>query len=49
MFARQAGSPAGIALGRRLTEKYGKRWENDWEAEAYLPNDHGTEDSVITV
>jgi hypothetical protein len=26
----------------------GKRWENDWGAEQYLPNDHGTEDSVIT-
>jgi 1,4-alpha-glucan branching enzyme len=26
----------------------GKRWENDWSAEQYLPNDHGTEDSVIT-
>ena len=26
----------------------GKRWENDWDAEKYEPNDHGTEDSVIT-
>ncbi len=27
----------------------GERWENDWEADEYLPNEHGTEDSVITV
>lgn len=27
----------------------GERWENDWEAEAYVPNDHGSEDSLITV
>ncbi|MDX9759979.1 MAG: isoamylase early set domain-containing protein [Bacteroidota bacterium] len=27
----------------------GTRWENDWDAEAYLPNAHGTEDSLITV
>jgi 1,4-alpha-glucan branching enzyme len=27
----------------------GERWENDWEADEYLPNAHGTEDSVITV
>ena len=23
------------------------RWHNDWEADAYLPNDFGTEDSVV--
>ena len=27
----------------------GERWENDWAAEAYLPNEHGTEDSVVNV
>ena len=27
----------------------GERWENDWEADEYLPNEHGTEDSVVTV
>lgn len=27
----------------------GERWENDWEADAYLPNTHGTEDSVLKV
>jgi len=25
------------------------RWENDWTAEAYIPNEHGTEDSVVNV
>ena len=24
-------------------------WENDWEADDYLPNEFGTEDSVVTV
>lgn len=27
----------------------GKRWENDWDAESYLPNQHGADDSVVTV
>lgn len=27
----------------------GERWENDWEADAYWANEHGTEDSVVTV
>jgi len=27
----------------------GERWENDWEADAYRPNEHGTEDSVLRV
>lgn len=27
----------------------GSRWENDWEADAYAPNAHGSEDSVVTV
>lgn len=26
-----------------------KRWENDWNADAYLPNTFGTEDSLIKV
>jgi 1,4-alpha-glucan branching enzyme len=25
----------------------GERWENDWEADAYLPNEFGSEDSVV--
>jgi 1,4-alpha-glucan branching enzyme len=27
----------------------GTRWENDWEADAYLPNPFGSEDSVVRV
>jgi 1,4-alpha-glucan branching enzyme len=27
----------------------GSRWENDWEADAYVRNEFGTEDSLITV
>jgi 1,4-alpha-glucan branching enzyme len=27
----------------------GERWENDWEADKYLPNEFGTEDSVVVV
>ena len=23
------------------------RWENDWKADAYVPNDFGTEDSIV--
>jgi 1,4-alpha-glucan branching enzyme len=26
-----------------------ERWENDWEADAYLPNDFGSDDSVVEV
>ncbi|MFO7678931.1 MAG: isoamylase early set domain-containing protein [Chloroflexota bacterium] len=27
----------------------GDRWENDWEADQYLPNSYGEEDSVVAV
>lgn len=27
----------------------GQRWENDWEADDYVPNDFGTDDSLILV
>jgi len=27
----------------------GERWENDWEAESYVTNEFGTEDSLIRV
>ncbi|MEA3334899.1 MAG: isoamylase early set domain-containing protein [Chloroflexota bacterium] len=27
----------------------GERWENDWDADAYMPNEHGGEDSVVKV
>ena len=25
------------------------RWENDWAADKYLPNEYGDEDSVIVI
>jgi 1,4-alpha-glucan branching enzyme len=36
--------------GRAYRFRYlldGTRWENDWNADAYVPNDHGGDDSVI--
>jgi 1,4-alpha-glucan branching enzyme len=27
----------------------GESWENDWAAEAYMPNEYGSEDSVVTI
>ncbi|HBY09630.1 MAG TPA: glycoside hydrolase [Chloroflexi bacterium] len=27
----------------------GERWENDWEADKYLPNEFSSEDSVVIV
>jgi 1,4-alpha-glucan branching enzyme len=41
-----------LKSGRNYRFKYlleGGRWENDKDADAYVPNDFGTEDSVIEV
>jgi 1,4-alpha-glucan branching enzyme len=27
----------------------GERWENDWEADSYAPNEHGSDDSIVEV
>jgi 1,4-alpha-glucan branching enzyme len=27
----------------------GERWENDWNADRYVPNSHGSDDSVVVV
>jgi 1,4-alpha-glucan branching enzyme len=27
----------------------GDRWENDWDADSYVANDYGTEDSLVKV
>jgi 1,4-alpha-glucan branching enzyme len=27
----------------------GTRWENDWQADNYVPNEHGSDDSVVKV
>jgi 1,4-alpha-glucan branching enzyme len=26
-----------------------ERWENDWQADAYVPNEYGSEDSIVEV
>jgi 1,4-alpha-glucan branching enzyme len=39
-----------LQAGRDYRFRYlldAERWENDWEADAYIPNEFGTEDSVI--
>jgi 1,4-alpha-glucan branching enzyme len=43
-----------IALPVEQTYRYrflldGERWENDWDAEMYVNNEFGTEDSLIRV
>jgi 1,4-alpha-glucan branching enzyme len=38
--------------GRTYRYKFlldGERWENDWSAESYVPNDFGGQDSLITI
>lgn len=38
--------------GRSYRFRYlldGERWENDWDADAYVDNQYGTEDSLITI
>ncbi|HLI25210.1 MAG TPA: isoamylase early set domain-containing protein [Acidimicrobiales bacterium] len=41
-----------LAAERSYRYRYlldGERWENDWEAEAYVRNEHGSEDSLVSV
>lgn len=41
-----------IPSGRSYRFHYlldGERWENDWEADAYTPNEYGKDDSVVEV
>jgi 1,4-alpha-glucan branching enzyme len=38
--------PAGQSYRYRFLVDEG-RWENDWAADAYMPNPFGTEDSVL--
>ena len=51
-----SGGPEGwsctltLAVGRRYRFRYlldDGRWENDWEADDYVDNDHGGQDSVV--
>ena len=41
-----------LKAGKKYRFRYlldGERWENDWAADAYLPNSYGSEDSVVVV
>ena len=41
-----------LAASRSYRYRYlldGERWENDWDADAYVENDFGTEDSLISL
>ncbi|MCB2202914.1 isoamylase early set domain-containing protein [bacterium] len=41
-----------LETGKEYQYRYfldGERWENDWEADYYAPNDLGTENSVVKV
>jgi len=39
-----------LEVGRTYRFRYlldGHRWENDWAADSYVPNDHGGDDSLV--
>ena len=41
-----------LEAGRQYRFRYwldNERWENDWAADAYLPNPFGSEDSVVAI
>ena len=41
-----------IAAGRNYRFKYfvdNQRWENDWAADSYVPNEFGSEDSMLNL
>ncbi|MFC1878339.1 isoamylase early set domain-containing protein [Chloroflexota bacterium] len=41
-----------LKSGRSYRYRYlldGERWENDWQADEYAPNEFGTQDSVVVV
>ena len=41
-----------LKAGKQYRFRYlldGDRWENDWQADAYVPNDFGTDDSIVKV
>ena len=47
-FSTTVSVPAGKSYRFRYLLD-GNRWENDWEADAYVANVHGSEDSVLEV
>jgi 1,4-alpha-glucan branching enzyme len=55
MKRRKDGS-FSVTISLKPDQKYrfrylldGERWENDWAADDYVPNDFGTQDSVVSV
>ena len=41
-----------LKVGKEYHFRYlldGERWENDWQADAYAPNEFGSEDSIARV
>lgn len=41
-----------LSAGRTYRYRYlldGSRWENDWAADGYAANDHGSEDSILAL
>lgn len=41
-----------LSVGKEYRYRFwvdGNRWENDWHADKYVPNEFGTEDSVVIV
>jgi 1,4-alpha-glucan branching enzyme len=41
-----------VPAGQRYRFRYlldGRRWENDWAADAYVSNKYGSEDSIVAV
>ena len=47
-FSITVSLPAGHAYAYRFLLD-GTRWENDWEADKYVPNQFGSENSVVVV
>jgi 1,4-alpha-glucan branching enzyme len=47
-FSTTVSLPAGRSYRFRYLLD-GSRWENDWEADAYVSNQHGSDDSVVKV
>lgn len=42
-------SPTATPMTRRKDGTFldGDRWENDWAADDYVPNEHGGDDAVV--
>ena len=41
-----------LEVGQEYRFRYwldGERWENDWAADGYAPNEFGTEDSIVKI